>query len=108
MGPAGPAGAPGPQVLVYVGDSTVGFPNFVTVVGGKLDVWGVGFDAGESVLIQIGDESLGSVEANDDGAFQTTTDALPDTITPGVYKLVAQGDAGNTAIAPVQVVAKEK
>jgi hypothetical protein len=73
-------------------------------------VWGSGFNAGESVLIKVGDASIpgGSAEANSSGAFAVMTGALPGSILPGVYSLWAVGDEGTMVSYPLKVVDKIK
>ena len=113
-GAAGSAGVDGKTIAspaTVIGGSTLfDFPFGVAVSGDTLQVWGSGFNAGESVLIKVGDASIpgGSAEANSSGAFAVMTGALPGSILPGVYSLWAVGDEGTMVSYPLKVVDKIK
>ena len=110
-GPAGVDGATIASSATVIGGSTLfDFPFGIAVSGDTLQVWGSGFNAGESVLVKVGDASIpgGSAEANSSGAFAIMTGALPDSVLPGVYTLWAQGDEGTMVSHPLKVVDKIK
>jgi hypothetical protein len=110
-GADGVDGAAIASAATVIGGSTLfDFPFGIAVSGDTLQVWGSGFNAGESVLIKVGSTSIpgGSAEANSDGAFSVMTGALPGSVLPGVYSLWAVGDEGTMVSHPLKVVDKIK
>ena len=82
-------------------------------VGGKLQIAGAGFEAGEVVLFELvleaGDNLiLKSGFANDSGAFLSTNPALSTAVTPGIYTVQASTVDGLVATAPVIVIESVK
>ena len=80
------------------------------VTGGDTTIWGAGFQFGESVLVAVPsaegpDTVIGGGEVNDTGALEIVATINMD---PGVYTLMATGDKGSEASAPLVVVAESK
>ncbi len=102
-GPAGPPGPPGPSADAPAANlfATGAEP------GGTATVWGSGFAADEAVTLAVsgsgGQTVLGSAEANDSGAFVADVTADLDA---GIYTLLALGDGGSEATAPLMVGSK--
>ena len=97
-GVPGPAGVAGQDALA--GSASVVVSAIET--GGEATIWASGFDANESVSIQVvgGATGLASGTANSSGAFMTTATIAMD---PGIYTLMAIGAGGTQVSAPLVV-----
>lgn len=106
-GPAGPAGAPGPPGPG--GPSIALTASSIEPGGDSVTVWGAGFSDGEAVSVVVvaavagQDINVVGGAANRSGAF-----SLSDTLNlpAGVYTIMATGDSGSVAVAPLLVAAK--
>ena len=110
-GPEGPSGedAPAPEARIIVNKTRLRLNE-------PLEVWGSGFDPGESVTIQLEiDDPLnrivGDTTASSSGSFRVEFDEIGGDsrtqarITTGeVYTLLAQGSNGSKASFPIMVV----
>lgn len=110
-GPTGPPGkdAPAPQARIIVDKIRL-------TLDESLEIWGSGFEPGESITIQLEIDGLlnrilGDTTATTSGSFRVEFDEIGgDTrtqarITTGeIYTLLARGSSGSTASFPVMVV----
>ena len=119
-GVAWAANNPGPSAQVQTSVVEIQPIPMQIEVGGTLQVAGAGFQPNEWVLFEIVTGSgpnivLEGGQANSAGAFladttnATATGGLPDTVTQGVYTIVARTAAsGHVASAPLVVVDQKK
>jgi hypothetical protein len=97
QGDQGPAGA----------DNSASLSAAATAVDGNIQVWGAGYDAGETVVIFAvaaaggEDRILLGATANSSGAF--AADAA-NSLDVGIYTLRGVGDTGSEATAPLVIV----
>ena len=110
-GPPGPPGkdAPAPQARILVDKIRLALDE-------PLEVWGSGFEPGESITIQLEIDDplnriLGDTTATASGSFRVEFDEIGGDIrtqaritTGEIYTLLARGSSGSTASFPVMIV----